>query len=146
LVGSLHGALAVLHVRRPLRSSRLPCGGRDRGRFPRPRGRRDRRGDGRGRPPLRRPRRAARARASGARAMSAESLTVTLADVEAARLRIAGYVHRTPVLTSRILDPLLDASLFFKCETFQRVGAFKAQGAFSRLTLLSEEEKTRGVV
>ncbi|HKC25823.1 MAG TPA: threonine/serine dehydratase [Thermoanaerobaculia bacterium] len=77
---------------------------------------------------------------------SAERLTVTLADVESARLRIAGYVHRTPVLSSSQLDRLVDARLFFKCEVFQKVGAFKARGAFSRLTLLSEEERSRGVV
>jgi threo-3-hydroxy-L-aspartate ammonia-lyase len=75
-----------------------------------------------------------------------ERLTVTLADIESARLRIAGYVHRTPVLSSSQLDRLVDARLFFKCEVFQKVGAFKARGAFSRLTLLSEEEKARGVV
>jgi threonine dehydratase len=78
--------------------------------------------------------------------MSAERLPVGLADVEAARLRISGYVHRTPVLTSRLLDDLTGAHLHFKCENFQRVGAFKARGAFSRLTLLSDEEKKRGVV
>jgi threonine dehydratase len=78
--------------------------------------------------------------------MSASGLSVTLADVEAARLRIVGYVHRTPVLTSATIDRLLDASVFFKCELFQKVGAFKSRGAFSRLTLLSEEEKARGVV
>jgi threonine dehydratase len=77
---------------------------------------------------------------------SAERLTVTLADVESARLRIAGYVHRTPVFSSSQLDRLVDVRLFFKCEVFQKVGAFKARGAFSRLTLLSEEEKARGVV
>ena len=78
--------------------------------------------------------------------MSADRLPVTLADIEAARARISGYVHRTPVLTSRLLDELCGAPLHFKCETFQRVGAFKARGAFSRLTLLSEEERRRGVV
>jgi threo-3-hydroxy-L-aspartate ammonia-lyase len=74
------------------------------------------------------------------------TLPVTLADVEAARGRIAPFVHRTPVLTSSSLDARAGARLFFKCETFQRVGAFKARGAFSRLTLLSPEERRRGVV
>ncbi|HYN43021.1 MAG TPA: pyridoxal-phosphate dependent enzyme, partial [Thermoanaerobaculia bacterium] len=73
-------------------------------------------------------------------------LPVTLDDVRAAAARIAGHVHRTPVLTSRTADALAGARLFFKAETFQRVGAFKARGAFSRLTLLSEVERTRGVV
>jgi threonine dehydratase len=71
---------------------------------------------------------------------------VTLADVQAARERILPYVHRTPVLTSRTLDERVGARIFFKCEIFQRVGAFKARGAFSRLTLLTPEERSRGVV
>lgn len=74
------------------------------------------------------------------------TLPVTLADVEAARRRIASHVRRTPVLTSSGLDARVGARLFFKCETFQRVGAFKARGAFSRLTLLAPEERRRGVV
>lgn len=74
------------------------------------------------------------------------SLPVTLEDVKAARERIAGHVHRTPVMTSRRLDARAGCRLFFKCETFQRVGAFKARGAFSRLSLLTPEEKRRGVV
>ena len=73
-------------------------------------------------------------------------LPVTLDDVRAAAARIAGHVHRTPVLTSRTADALTGARLFFKAETFQRVGAFKARGAFSRLTLLTESERARGVV
>jgi len=74
------------------------------------------------------------------------TLPVTLDDVRAAAERIAPHVHRTPVLTSRTADAVAGARLFFKCETFQRVGAFKARGAFSRLTLLSAEERRRGVV
>ncbi len=74
------------------------------------------------------------------------TLPVTLDDVRAAAARIAPHVHRTPVLTSRTADAAGGARLFFKCETFQRVGAFKARGAFSRLALLSPEEKGRGVV
>ncbi|MBP7676597.1 MAG: pyridoxal-phosphate dependent enzyme, partial [Thermoanaerobaculia bacterium] len=73
-------------------------------------------------------------------------LPVCLDDVRAAAVRIAPHVHRTPVLTSRTADAVAGARLFFKCETFQRVGAFKARGAFSRLTLLSSEERRRGVV
>ncbi|HEX9940787.1 MAG TPA: pyridoxal-phosphate dependent enzyme [Thermoanaerobaculia bacterium] len=73
-------------------------------------------------------------------------LSVTLADIESARGRIRPYVHRTPVLTSRQIDERVRARVFFKCEIFQKVGAFKARGAFSRLTLLSPEERSRGVV
>jgi threonine dehydratase len=71
---------------------------------------------------------------------------MTFADVVAARERILPYINRTPVLTSRTLDARAGARLFFKAETFQRVGAFKARGAFSRLTLLSAAERARGVV
>lgn len=78
--------------------------------------------------------------------MTTERLTVTAADVRAAAARIAPYVHRTPVVTSRSLDERTGARLFLKCETFQRVGAFKARGAFSRLLLLSPDERQRGVV
>jgi threonine dehydratase len=74
------------------------------------------------------------------------ALTVSFADVLAARERISGHVHRTPVLASRRLDALLGAHVVFKAEPFQRVGAFKARGAFSRLTLLSPGERARGVV
>lgn len=73
-------------------------------------------------------------------------LSVTTADVRAAHQRIRSHVHRTPVLTSRLVDATVGAKVFFKCEIFQKVGAFKARGAFSRLTLLSPEERSRGVV
>lgn len=73
-------------------------------------------------------------------------LSVTLADVQAARERIRSHVHRTPVLTSRLADERAGARVFFKCEVFQRIGAFKARGAFSRMTLLTPEERARGVV
>jgi threonine dehydratase len=73
-------------------------------------------------------------------------LSVSFDDVVAARERIAPRVHRTPVLTSRFVDEQLGCHVFFKCEMFQRTGAFKARGAFSRLTQLTAEERARGVV
>jgi threonine dehydratase len=76
----------------------------------------------------------------------AGTASVSLADVRAARERIAGRVHRTPVLGSRLLDARLGCRLYFKCELFQRSGAFKARGAFSRLTLLTAAERAGGVV
>jgi threo-3-hydroxy-L-aspartate ammonia-lyase len=66
--------------------------------------------------------------------------SLSIEDVRAARERIAPYVHRTPVLTSRQVDELVGCRVFFKCETFQRVGAFKARGAFSRMSLLKPGE------
>lgn len=74
------------------------------------------------------------------------ALSVSFDDVRAARERILSYVHRTPVFSSRRIDERVGARVFFKCEIFQRVGAFKARGAFSRLTLLTPEERARGVV
>src|SRR5260370_31666078 len=76
----------------------------------------------------------------------APTLSVSPADVRAARERIDGHVHRTPVLTSRQLDVRLGCRLYFKCELFQRAGAFKVRGAFSRLTLLGPAERAGGVV
>ena len=78
--------------------------------------------------------------------MSAPAPTVSLADVRAAQGRIASHVHRTPVLTSRHLDQRLGCRLYAKCELFQRTGSFKVRGAFSRLTLLTPEQRAAGVV
>ena len=78
--------------------------------------------------------------------MTTDLLSVTLEDVRAAEARIRGHIHRTPVLASHSLDAATGASLFFKCEIFQRVGAFKARGAFSRMTLMTPAERKHGVV
>lgn len=60
--------------------------------------------------------------------------------------RIAQYIHRTPVLTSRLLNKLSGVDLYFKCENFQRIGAFKMRGAANAVLQLSEEQKRKGVV
>jgi len=60
--------------------------------------------------------------------------------------RLNGIANRTPVLTSRTLDRRCQATLYFKCENFQRVGAFKFRGAYNAIAQLSGEEKARGVV
>ena len=65
--------------------------------------------------------------------------------IEEARQRIAGRVNVTPVLTSETLDAQAGARLFFKCETFQKCGAFKARGAANAVFALSEDEARRGV-
>jgi len=67
------------------------------------------------------------------------------ADVLDAAMRIAGYAHRTPVLHSRSLDRLLGASLYFKCENFQRAGAFKFRGACNAVQQLAPDALERGV-
>jgi len=61
---------------------------------------------------------------------------VTFPDIEAAYKRIKQMVNKTPVLTSRTLNKQLGAEVFFKCENFQRIGAFKFRGAFNALSQL----------
>ena len=70
----------------------------------------------------------------------------TLDDVREAAMRIAPWVHRTPVLSSSRLDERAGATLFFKCENLQRVGAFKARGATSAVLRLDGPARERGVV
>lgn len=70
----------------------------------------------------------------------------TYADVEAAAKRLEGYANRTPVNTSRTLDERLGAKVFFKCENFQRMGAFKFRGAFNALSKFTPEQRKGGVV
>ncbi|OLL31027.1 serine dehydratase [Burkholderia sp. SRS-W-2-2016] len=70
----------------------------------------------------------------------------TYADVEAAAARIAGLAHRTPVQTSRTLNEITGAQVFFKCENLQRMGAFKFRGAFNALAKFSPEQRKAGVV
>ncbi len=70
----------------------------------------------------------------------------TFADVEAAAGRLEGVAHRTPVLTSRTANAATGAELFFKCENFQRMGAFKFRGAYNAIANLSADEKARGVL
>lgn len=60
--------------------------------------------------------------------------------------RINPYIHRTPVLTSRLLNKMADAEVFFKCENFQRMGAFKMRGAVNAILQLSSDEQKKGVV
>lgn len=71
---------------------------------------------------------------------------VTFPDIQSAARRLAGHAQRTPVMTSRTLDALVDARVYLKCETFQRGGAFKFRGAYNAISQLSDEEKARGVV
>ena len=73
-------------------------------------------------------------------------LLVSYEDVAGAAKRIEGKAHRTPVFTSSMVDERTGARVFFKCENFQRMGAFKFRGAYNALSLLSPEEKKRGVL
>lgn len=71
---------------------------------------------------------------------------VTYSDIQAAYERIKDVINRTPVMTSRTLNNLLNASAFLKCENFQRMGAFKFRGAYNAISQLSPAERTRGVI
>jgi threonine dehydratase len=70
----------------------------------------------------------------------------TYADVEAAAARLIGQAHRTPVMTSSLFDEATGATVFFKCENFQRMGAFKFRGAFNALSKLTPNVRARGVI
>ncbi len=73
-------------------------------------------------------------------------LLPTITDIREAHSRIKPYIHWTPVLSSQLLNELFNCSLFFKCENFQKVGAFKFRGATNAVLSLTPEEKRRGVV
>ncbi len=70
----------------------------------------------------------------------------TIDDIRAAAARIAPFAHRTPAMTCGTLDKLAGRRLFFKCEQFQKAGAFKFRGACNAVMKLSEDEAGRGVV
>ena len=72
-------------------------------------------------------------------------MSLDLAAIRTAHDRIRPHIHRTPVLTSSRLDAASGASLFFKCENFQKVGAFKARGATNAVFALDDETARRGV-
>ncbi len=69
----------------------------------------------------------------------------TLAHIRAARKRISGVVHETPLLGCRSLSEMVGGELFFKCENFQKGGAFKIRGAYNKLASLAPEDQARGV-
>ena len=75
-----------------------------------------------------------------------DGLTIpTLDDMLEAHERIKPYIHRTPVMTSRFLNELAGCEMFFKCENFQKAGAFKVRGASNAVFGLTEEEAKNGV-
>ena len=67
-------------------------------------------------------------------------------ELSAVHKQISPYIHRTPVLTSTILDEMVGANLFFKCENFQKMGAFKMRGAANAILNLPQEKQQKGVV
>lgn len=77
--------------------------------------------------------------------MSSDDAGLTWDLIQAARARIQGKVHRTPVMTSETLDSLAGARIYFKCENLQKGGAFKARGATNAVFSLTEAEARHGV-
>jgi threonine dehydratase len=69
----------------------------------------------------------------------------SLEEIKAALIRIQPFIHRTPILTSDAINKIAGCEIFFKCENFQKVGAFKARGAANAVMKLSEEQKVNGV-
>lgn len=67
-------------------------------------------------------------------------------DIVQSHQRISPYIHRTPVLTSQMINDISGAELFFKCENFQKMGAFKMRGATNAILQLSDGQKQKGVV
>jgi threonine dehydratase len=70
----------------------------------------------------------------------------TLADIDAARTVVDRVVERTPMESSRYLAELLGSPVFLKCENLQRTGSYKIRGAYNRLSQLTDDERSRGVV
>ncbi len=69
-----------------------------------------------------------------------------LSDIRSAHDRIKQFIHKTPVLTSQQLNRIFGCEMFFKCENFQKAGAFKFRGAANAVLQLTEEQKNKGVV
>ena len=66
--------------------------------------------------------------------------------IRQAQARLAGRIHRTPVMTSRSFNQVAGREVFFKCENLQRAGAFKIRGATNKILSLTDDEKKRGVI
>ncbi|BAY11235.1 threo-3-hydroxy-L-aspartate ammonia-lyase [Calothrix sp. NIES-2098] len=75
-----------------------------------------------------------------------ENNSVTIAEIKSAQNRLLGIARQTPVLTSRTVNELTHSQVFFKCENFQRTGAFKFRGAYNALVQLPEAQKQKGVL
>jgi threonine dehydratase len=69
----------------------------------------------------------------------------TIDDIQAAHDRIQPFIHRTPILTSSAINEIAGCQIFFKCENFQKVGAFKARGAANAVMKLTDSQKSKGV-
>src|SRR5690554_3131064 len=70
---------------------------------------------------------------------------ISLDAIVQAHTRIQPYLHRTPVLTSKTIDKLTGASLFFKCENFQKIGAFKARGGMNAILQVAANKEGKAI-
>ena len=73
-------------------------------------------------------------------------LPISLAQLREAHERIKPFIHRTPILTSESINAIAGCEIYFKCENFQKIGAFKARGGLNAVLSLSEEQRAKGVV
>lgn len=71
---------------------------------------------------------------------------MTQQDLDNCYNRISSYIHKTPVLTSRLVDEFIGATVYFKCENFQKTGAYKMRGATNAIMTLTTQQKDKGVV
>lgn len=78
--------------------------------------------------------------------MNSKEKTMTKEKIEHAHELISPFIHKTPILTNSYLDLLSEASLFFKCENFQKIGAFKMRGASYAIAKLNQAQKAKGVI
>ncbi|MCK5389775.1 MAG: threonine/serine dehydratase, partial [Candidatus Thorarchaeota archaeon] len=74
------------------------------------------------------------------------NLMMELSDIREAYDRIKGNIVKTPVMTSTTIDGMTGCEVYFKCENFQRVGAFKFRGSFNTVSQLTKDERKRGVI
>lgn len=72
-------------------------------------------------------------------------MNITLEDIETAHKRIAPYIHRTPVLTCKSINEIAGSEIYFKCENFQKIGAFKIRGGMNASLTLSEDKLKNGL-
>jgi len=73
-------------------------------------------------------------------------MTVNLQQIHQAKLRLKGVANKTPIMTSSTLNKVLGASIYFKCENFQKIGAFKFRGAYNAICRLSDIQKRNGII
>src|SRR6185503_4064837 len=72
-------------------------------------------------------------------------MEITKQDIEEAHERIKPFIHKTPVVTSKTLNEISGAEIFFKCENLQKIGAFKIRGGMNSVLSLSEEKRKKGI-